>query len=106
MAIQSMQLDPSASALTPDQIVTLVNTATTQITRTSCVAPAARPIGTSEITNSHLTPGVSRQNLDAMADTARGYVKTNPVVGEFPVIAVQRQSDGKFDVEYDDEAIT
>jgi hypothetical protein len=40
-----------------------------------------------------------------MADTARGYVKTNPASGEFKVVAVQRDADGKLDVEYDDVAV-
>ena len=47
----------------------------------------------------------AKDNLDALADTARGYIKTNPQTGEFPVIELQRESDGKFGINYDDVAI-
>jgi len=57
------------------------------------------------IVGSKLAGSAAKDNLDAMADTARGYVKTDPQTGEFPVIAVQRQADGKLDVEYDDVAV-
>lgn len=111
MAIASFQLDPNAQTYTDDQIVGKVNTATAQITRASSVAAAARPIAAGEvgdtqlagaIPNSKLAAGIAKANLDAMADTARGYVKTNPVATEFKVIAIQRDATGKLDVEYDD----
>lgn len=105
MAIASMQLDPNAAAYTDDQIVGKVNTATAQITRAGSVAAAARPIGSGEVTNTQLGAGAGKANLDAMADTARGYVKTNPIAGEFKVIAIHRQATGKLDVEYDDVAV-
>ncbi len=105
MAIQSFQLDPNAQAYTDDQIVGKVNTATAQITRASSVAAAARPIGSAEVTNTELAAGVAKTNLDAMVDTARGYIKTNPTTGEFKVVALQRDASGKLDVEYDDVAV-
>ena len=114
MAIQSFTLDPNAASYTDNQIVGKVNTATVQITRASSVAAAARPIGTGEvgdtqlagsIPNSKLATGVAKASLDAMTDTARGYVKTNPAAGEFKVVSVHRQADGKLDVEYDDVAV-
>ena len=114
MAIQSMQLDPNAASYTDNQIVGKINTATDQITRTSAVAAAARPIAAGEvgdtqlagsIPNTKLAAGVAKASLDAMADTARGYVKTNPIAGEFKVIAIHRQATGKLDVEYDDVAV-
>ena len=114
MAIQSFQLDPAATTYTDDQIVGKVNTATAQITRASSVAAAARPIAAGEvgdtqlagsIPNSKLAAGVAKASLDAMADTARGYVKTSPLVGEFKVVAIQRTSTGKLDVDYDDLAV-
>jgi len=116
MAIQSFQLDPNAASYTDDQIVGKVNTASVQITRAGSVAAAARPIGTGEVgdtelgsftvTNTELAAGTAAANLDAMADTARGYIQTNPAVGEFPVIAIHRDAAGNQDVEYDDVAIT
>jgi len=104
MAIQSFQLDPDAASYTDDEIVGKVNSASAQITRAASVAAAARPIGSGEVTNTELAAGVAKTNLDAIADTARGYVKTNPAGGEFKVIAIQRDADGKLDVEYDDGA--
>ena len=105
MAIQSMVLDPNAAAYTDDQIVGKVNTATATITRASCVSAAARPIATGEVTNTHLASGVAKSNLDAMTDTARGYIKTNPTTGQFKVISIERQADGKAKVQYDDVAV-
>ncbi len=105
MAIQSMVLDPNAQAYTDDQIVGKVNTAAAQITRAGSVAAAARPIAAGEVSNTELASGVAKANLDAMADTARGYVKTNPTAGQFKVIAIERQADGKAKIEYDDVAV-
>ena len=139
MAIVSMQLDPNAASYTDDQIVGKVNTATTQITRASSIAAAARPIATGEVgatqiatgaiktkltgeadgsklttaelaaaagvTNAQVATGQAKANLDAMTDITRGYVKTNPTTGEFKVVAIHRQADGKLDVEYDNVAV-
>ena len=57
------------------------------------------------VASGQLTTTAAKDNLDAMTDTARSYVKTNPVSGEFKVISVHRQADGKLDVEYDDVAV-
>jgi len=115
VAIQSFQLDPNAQAYTDNEIVGKVNTATANITRAGSVEAGARPIEASEVTETELGPGAvtnaklaataAKENLDALADTARGYVKTDPQAGEFPVIAVQRDAAGKFDVDYDDVAV-
>lgn len=115
MAIQSFQLDPNAQAYTDDQIVGKVNTATANITRASSVSAAARPIATGEVGATELSAGAvgntelastaAKDNLDALADTARGYIQTNPQTGEFPVIAIQRDAAGLLDTEYDDVPI-
>ena len=115
MAIVNMVLDPNAASYTDDQIVGKVNTATANITRAGSVSAAARPIATGEVgdtelgaftvTNSELSAGVAAANLDAMSDTARGYIKTSPSTGEFPVVAVQRAADGKLDIDYDNVAV-
>lgn len=109
-----MQLDPDAVVYTDDEIVGKVNSASANITRASSVAAAARPIVDLEIaegklaanavTNAKLASSAAKDNLDALADTARGYVKTNPTTGEFKVIAIHRDSAGKLDIEYDDVA--
>ena len=105
MAIQSFKLDPNAAAYTDDEIVGKVNSASAQITRAGSVAAAARPIADSEVTSAKLDAGVAKANLDAMGDTARGYIKTNPTAGEYKVISIQRDADGKADIEYDDSAV-
>ena len=112
MAIQSFQLDPNAQSYTDDDIVGKVNTASANITRAGSVDAAARPIAAGEVgdtelgaftvTNSELSAGVAAANLDAMSDTARGYVQTNPTTGEFPVVSVQRDASGNLDINYDD----
>jgi hypothetical protein len=75
MAIQSFQLDPNAEALTDDDIVDKINAGSNAITRE-----------------------------DALSQDDLKLVKTNPVAGEFHVKNIQRDSDGKLDVEYDDVA--
>ena len=57
------------------------------------------------VTNAQVATGQAKANLDAMADTARGYVKTSPTSGQFKVVAVQRDSAGKLAVTYDDVAV-
>jgi len=115
MTIASFQLDPSAVALTDDEVVGKVNAASVDITRAGSVDPSARPIevgevGTSElaanaVTNAKAEATLAKDNLNAMSDTVRGYVKTEPVSGEFPVINVQRDALGNLDVDYDDVVI-
>ena len=116
MALASMTLDPNAASYSDDEIVGKVNTATAQITRASSVAAAARPLISAEVTVSiiaasavgsvAMAAGLAKINLDAMTDITRGYVKTSPITGQFRVIALERQADGKLKTEYDDVAIT
>ena len=101
-AKQTMTLDPNAVPYTDDQIVGKINAATATITRASSVDAAARPIGSGEITNTKLASTAAKENLDALSDTARGYIKTAPTSGQFKVIEIQRASDGKLAVAYDD----
>ena len=103
--IISMQLDPNAASYTDDEIVDKVNAASNQITRAGSVDAAARPIGAGEVTNTELDANAAKANLDAMADTARGYVKTAPQAGEFVVVNIQRDATGKLDIDYDDQAV-
>ena len=105
MAIQSMTLDPNAAAYTDDEIVGKVNSATVQITRAGSVAPEARPIESGEVSNTELASGVAKANLDAMGDTSRGYVKTSPTTGQFKVISIERDANGKLKTDYDDVAV-
>ena len=115
MAIASMVLDPNAAAYTDDQIVGKINSATANITRAGSVEAAARPIEEGEVDTTELADGavasgkldtgVAKANLDSMTDTARGYIKTSPTTGEFKVVSVQRDVDGKLDIDYDDVAV-
>ncbi len=115
MALAAFQLDPNATSYTDDEIVGKVNTAAADITRAGSVDPSARPIEAGEVdtaelaanavTNAKADSTLAKDNLNAMADTARGYIKTAPVSGEFPVVNVQRDATGKLDVDYDDVAI-
>ena len=105
MAIQTMTIDPDATALTPDEHVAAINAATANITRASSVDAAARPIGAGEVTDTELAVSAARDNLKAMSDVAREVVLTRPVTGEFPIVALQRNAGGDVDVEYDDVAI-
>lgn len=57
------------------------------------------------IASGQVASGVAKANLDAMTDTARGYIKTSPTSGQFKVIAIERQADGKLKTEYDDVAV-
>ena len=108
MTIATMVLDPNAVVYSDEDIVDKINAAENFITRASCVDAAARPIEEGEVTNTELAEGVSKANLDAMADTARGYIKTSPTTDEFPVISIQRgtvATGGKLDADYDDVPI-
>ena len=115
MVIQTVELDPNAQSYTDDEIVGKVNTATANITRASSVDAAARPLVANEVTgteinagsvdNSKLAATAAKDNLDAQSDTTRGYIKTDPAVGEFPVVSIQRNAAGKTAADYDDVAI-
>ncbi len=57
------------------------------------------------VTNAQVATDQAKASLDAMTDITRGYIKTSPITGEFKVVAIQRQADGKLDVEYDNVAV-
>jgi hypothetical protein len=57
------------------------------------------------IVNAQVTTTLAKDNLDALADTARGYIKTGPTTGEFKVVSIQRDVNGKLDVDYDNVAV-
>lgn len=71
MAIQTMTLDPNAASYTDDQIVGKVNSASTQITRASSVAAAARPIASGEVDATALATGAIKTKLTAEADGSK-----------------------------------
>jgi len=57
------------------------------------------------VTNAQVDAGLAKANLDALGDTARGYIKTGPTSGEFKVVSIQRDAAGKLDVDYDNVAV-
>lgn len=115
MAIQTITLDPASGPMTGDAIVAAINAGSTAISRANAVSAAARPIAALEVTtamlaanavdNTKLATGVAKTNLDAMAATAVGYVKTSPTTGQFKVTTIQRDATGKLAVGYDDVAV-
>ena len=123
-----MQLDPNAATYTDDEIVGKVNSATANITRASSVAAAARPLVAGEVGATELedeaytsteqtklgtiaenatvdqTGAEIRDAVVALADADRKIVISAPTSGEFKVVNIQRDSDGKLDVDYVDVA--
>ena len=47
-----------------------------------------------------------RDAVLALPDTERKLVKTDPETGEFPILAIQKDADGKLDIDYDDVPIS
>ena len=105
MALATLVIDPAATALTDDQHVDAINAASNQITRASSVASAARPIAALEVTNSELSLTAAQDNLEALTDVDRKYIRTLPISGQFKIINMHRRADGKLDVVYDDVAV-
>jgi len=124
MAIQSFQLDPNAQSYTDDEIVGKVNTATAQISRADAVAGAAlgdcdtddlaegagnlydtgAPPTDDEVVAAINNASAAITREAALSQDDLKIVKTNPVGGEFQVKNIQRDADGKLDIEYDDVA--
>jgi len=124
MAIQSMQLDPNAASYTDDEIVGKVNTATANITRAGSIEGTAASAldsddigeGTGNLYDTGAPPTddevVSAINSASTAITREAalsqddlnIIKTSPAGGEFMVKNIQRDSDGKLDIDYDDTA--
>ena len=105
MALATFTIDPNVSTLTDDEHVDAINAASNQITRASSVTAAARPIAADEVTDTELSSTAAQDNLNALTDVAREYVKTRPLSGEFPIVAIHRTAAGLVEVEYDDVAI-
>ena len=76
MAIQSFTLDPNASVITGDEIITEINSATTAITRE-----------------------------DALSQDDLKLVKSDPASGEYAIKFLQGIGGPKLSVDYDDVPI-
>lgn len=77
MAIQTLTLDPTATGLTDDQIVSKINNATSAISRT-----------------------------DALDYDALNIVITGPPAGHFKVKKVDVDDENKLSISYDDTPVT
>jgi hypothetical protein len=66
---------------------------------------AASLAAAAAVAATQIAAGQAKSSLDAMTDTARGYIKTSPTTGQFRIVAIQRQADGKAAVSYDDVAV-
>lgn len=115
MVLQIFTLDPAAAAaLTDNEHVDAINAASNQITRVSSVSAAARPLEADEVTSTEIADGsvsatdmatgAARDNIVALPKTSRRFVETDPQVGEFKITAIQRDSAGLLEVEFDDVA--
>jgi hypothetical protein len=98
MAKESFQLDPNAVVYTDDEIVGKVNSATANISRAGSVEAAARPIESGEGAD-------VRDAILALPDVDRKLIITDPQSGEKPVLALQKDADGKLDIDNDDQPI-
>ena len=105
MALQTITFDPNARVLTNDEHITAINAASANITRAGSVDAAARPIAAGEITVAELASSAARDNLDALPNIDRKYIRTLPISGQFKVVNVQRKADGEVEVAFDDVAV-
>lgn len=118
---QTLILDPNAQSYTDDEIVAKVNAATADITRVGFTdldkiddgatnkgytATEKTKLGGVEAgATADQTGAEMRDAIVALADVDRKIVITEPTGGQFKVISLQRQADGKVGVAYDDVAV-
>lgn len=128
MVIQSAKLDPNAQAYTDDEIIAKINAAAVAITRTDAIDGAALgDVDLDDIGDSATRAAMSdteqtklggiavgaqpdqtgaevRDLILALGDTERGLVITDPGSGQFKVVSIERDPDGKYNLKYDDVA--
>jgi hypothetical protein len=91
MAIQTMVLDPNAQSYA--NLAALDSAAATKLAGIEAGA-------TGDQTGAEI-----RDLIVGLADVDRKIVITTPTSGQFKVVAIQRQADGKFAVKYDDTVV-
>lgn len=128
MVKQSFVLDPNAQSYTDDQIVGKVNASAVAISRVDAIDGAAlggvdmddiadgttnkgftgteqtKLSGIAENATVDQTGAEVRDLIVGIAEADRKIVISEPVSGEFKVLAIQRDATGKLKVEYDDVA--
>ena len=125
MVIQSMELDPNAQAYTDDEIVGKVNAATVKVsadqtqdgttnkvftaideTKLISIEDNAKDDQSGDEMVVAINAGVDiLDRVDVLDYDALNIVKTGPPSGGFKVKQLDRTSDGKLDVKYDDIVI-
>ncbi len=129
MVRQSFVLDPNAQAYTDDEIVGKVNAAAVAITRVDAIDGAALgDVDLDDIADSATRVAMSdaektklggvedgakadqtgeevRDLIVGLSDIERKFIMTEPAVGEFPIITLERKADGKTNVQFDDVPI-
>ncbi len=93
MARQSEVVD--IIELTPDEVVAKINDAAIPVTRASA-------IGAESIANWGDAIGDLRDAWKGKPDNERGVIFSEPVVGQFPVVAINRTVSGEYQFVYDD----
>ena len=91
MAIQTLVLDPNAASYA--DLADLDETAATKLAGIEAGA-------TGDQTGAEI-----RDLVVGLADADRKIVLTTPTTGQFKIVSVQRQADGKVAVKYDDTAV-
>jgi hypothetical protein len=84
--------------LTPNEVVQKVNDATSNIVRSGCVDAQT-------IYDWDDAIGDIRDAWKGKPDKDRGVIFTEPVSGEFPVVAIHRGSTGKYKFVYEDTPV-
>ncbi len=115
MTVQSMQLDPGATSYA--DLAALDSTAATKL---SGIATGAE-VNPADLAALDSTQDTKLNGIDtgatvdqtgteiqtailSLADADRKLIKTDPQTDEFTVLAIQRDTNGKLDVTYDDVA--
>ena len=91
MAVQTMTLDPNAQSYA--NLAALDSAAATKLAGIEAGATGDQ------------TGAEMRDLIVGLADADRKIVITTPTSGQFKVISVQRQADGKAAIKYDDVAV-
>lgn len=101
MAIQSFQLDPNAQAYTD-----LADLDATAASKLAGIEEGATADQTGDEIVTAINSGTgSLTRATVLSQDDLGIVKTNPTTNEFKVKNIQRDANGKLDIEYDDVAV-
>jgi hypothetical protein len=126
MAIVSMEIDPAGRDYTDDEIVGKVNAATAKVSADQTVDGSTNKVFTGDDESklggieagakadqtgdeiiTAIDAGSSKiSRSDSIDYDALNLIKTGPPAGGFKVKQVDRTSDGKLDIKYDEDAVT